>query len=279
MSQNPGNKPGESVTFDSSGNPIYNSSVSSSSHEQGGKTGKITSRANSPQKGRGSRRLGLIEETDSPNYLGNYDKNLDTNTSNSGAGGRFSKSRERGTHTDESTENSTGKGARRSRIRGGGQGEKDLKNVRKRQVNGPNLMDAENYVHGSELESGDEYGVDVRHEDYLDQDDYDGDSQVSYEGRGRSAYMSTKSTSTDEFSHIKCIEYSKGFQFNGMVPDNNEEETKNNGVYILPYNPNQYYGLRGDSYYHTRNAVFAAQPRIPDIKDSFTFQQPFHIKK
>lgn len=279
MSQNPGNKPGESVSYDSSGNPIYNASVSSSSHEQVGKTVKTSSRANSPQKGKGSRRLGLIEETDSPNYLGNYDKNLDINTSNTGAGGRFSKSRERGTHTDESTENSTSKGARRSRIKGGGQGEKDLKNGKKRQANGPNSMDAENYVHGSELESGDEYGVDVRHEDYLDQDDYDGDSQMSYEGRGRSAYMSTKSTSTDEFSHIKCIEYSKGFQFNGMIPDNNEEETKNNGVHVLPYNPNQYYGLRGDSYYHTKNSVFAAQPRIPDIKDSFTFQQPYHIKK
>ena len=84
-------------------------------------------------------------------------------------------------------------------------------------------------------------------------------------------------TGTEELSFIHSIEFSKAIQFNGIVPEA-EEGRANEGIYILPYNPNQYFGLRGDAYYHTKNAVFSAQPRIPDLKDSYVFKSPYHLK-
>ena len=93
--------------------------------------------------------------------------------------------------------------------------------------------------------------------------------------------ISTKSTrsqftGTEELSYMTVTECSKAVQFNCMMPDIEENPSNPAGVYILPYNPNQYYGLRGDAYYHTTHSVFQAQPRIPDLKSSVFFQNSFH---
>lgn len=225
---------------------------SSSSMENSIKNPKSGTRSNSPPKARALKKLGLIEENSSSMSLSNQ---------------------ETGHFGYKNRQNFKEKGTKiwlKNHILG------------QNSKNKPNTRNAENATNGLDYQSLDEFETEIKHEDYIGDNAYDGDSQSSYahEKRARSDYMSTKSTSTDEFAYINCIEFSKGFQFNGIFSDEKEQEESNkNGVYMLPFNPNQFYGLKGDVYYHTKNSVFSAQPRIPDLKDSFTFQSPFVIKK
>ncbi|CAG9315176.1 unnamed protein product [Blepharisma stoltei] len=74
-------------------------------------------------------------------------------------------------------------------------------------------------------------------------------------------------------------ELSIGVQYNWENPDADieSENTQDGGnfVYLLPYNPNNVYGLRGDTYFHTTNKSFYAQPVIPELKDSMVFQSSY----
>lgn len=49
------------------------------------------------------------------------------------------------------------------------------------------------------------------------------------------------------------------------------------GVYITPYNPNNLYGLKGDTFFHSSRGVFGAQPSIPELSSSYVFMPPFHV--
>lgn len=215
---------------------------------------KAGSRSNSPTKGRPLKRLGSIEEASSPTSISNQETGHISNQN------RQNKPIEKTNPLEPWTNSPKPKGKTKNK---------------------PTARNAEINTQSHEYESLDEYDTGIKHEDYLGDNSYDEDSQNSYSTQHKNTHSntSTKSTSTDEFSYIKTIEYSKGIQFNGIIPDIEEEEPSRDGIYLLPYNPNQYYGLKGDTYYHTKNAVFLAQPRIPDMKGSFTFQSPYILKK
>jgi len=63
------------------------------------------------------------------------------------------------------------------------------------------------------------------------------------------------------------MENSKSMQFNHMNPEYEWDEDKNAEIEgetkIYAFNPNHLFGLRGDSYYHTKNQVFQARTIIP----------------
>lgn len=40
------------------------------------------------------------------------------------------------------------------------------------------------------------------------------------------------------------------------------------GTYLLPFNPNSLFGLRGVNFYHRGGNVFNSQPRIPETLES-----------
>ncbi|OMJ87387.1 hypothetical protein SteCoe_10894 [Stentor coeruleus] len=254
-SQAPSYTTNEGNSYDFSG---YEDPLNSSSSIQNSiANAKSGTRSNSPPKGRVLKKLGLIEENSSSMSLSNQEA------------GHIGYKNPRQNFKDKGI-----KLGLKKQILG--------QNVHKNAKNKPNTRNAENATNGLDYESLDEFETNIKHEDYIGDNAYDGDSQSSYahEKRTYSGNMSTKSTSTDEFTYIKCIEYSKGFQFNGIVPDEKESEDSNkDGVYLLPYNPNQFYGLKGDVYYQTKNSVFSAYPRIPDLKDNFTFQSLYVMKK
>ena len=92
----------------------------------------------------------------------------------------------------------------------------------------------------------------------------------------RRTTVSSKCTSMDDLIWENSIKFSKAVQMNGLgVPD--DLEAPDDGVYLFPYNPNQFYALRGDKFYHSGQAVFSAQPRIPDLKNSVTFASPYQL--
>lgn len=76
-------------------------------------------------------------------------------------------------------------------------------------------------------------------------------------------------------------ENSVGVQFNWENPDGDSNshanESRGNMVYLLPYNPNNVYGLRGDSYYQNCSRTFQAQPTIPELKDSIIFRNSYML--
>ncbi|OMJ80858.1 hypothetical protein SteCoe_18809 [Stentor coeruleus] len=220
-----------------------NSSLSSTQNP------KLITRSNSPPKSRVQKKLGLIEESSNSMSLSNK-KTGNIRYKNYGQNFKDKKLRKK--------------------ILG-----QNIKNI-------INTRNAKNATNGLEYENLDEFETEIKHDDYVGDNAYDGDSINSYahEKKVYSENMSTKSTSTDEFSYIKCIEYSKGFQFNGIFSDEKiQEENDKDEIYMLSYNPNQFYGLKGDTYYHTKNAVFMAYPRIPDLKDNLGFQSCFVVKK
>lgn len=96
--------------------------------------------------------------------------------------------------------------------------------------------------------------------------------------KSKKVRMAEEGTGTLDLSYLKTLEFSKAVQYNHLLPDSEEPAEPNNRVYMLPYNPNQHFGLRGDSYYHSKNSVFQAQPRIPDLKESMFFRSPFNLK-
>ena len=159
--------------------------------------------------------------------------------------------------------------------------EKSRQNKTKNSSNFLNPLNEENsYNSRSEYESSEEYSS---------------TNQISYSKKVRKSKASNSELSddsyvedhtitmmnkiigTEDLSFINVEINSVSIQYNDRVPER-EENSATNGVYILPYNPNQFYGLRGDNYYHTTHSVFHAQPRIPDIKDSYFFQSPYHTK-
>lgn len=62
-------------------------------------------------------------------------------------------------------------------------------------------------------------------------------------------------------------------QFGPELPS----DSKQSGIYFMPFNPNNLYGLKGDKYYHTSKSVFSAQPLIPELSSSYVFSPPFHL--
>ncbi|CAG9322678.1 unnamed protein product [Blepharisma stoltei] len=91
-------------------------------------------------------------------------------------------------------------------------------------------------------------------------------------------------SSTLELSIKNARENSKGIQYNWETPDidyNDEKLYDSNGniVYLVPFNPNNIYGLNGDNYHHTLKQIFQAQPKIPDLKDSVMFRPSYVLDK
>lgn len=86
---------------------------------------------------------------------------------------------------------------------------------------------------------------------------------------------------TDELKMIQVTNFSKGVQVSDGVALEVSESKKSIGrnIYFLPYNPNNAYGLRGETYFHGKQQVFAAQPRIPDLASSVLFQQTYFLDK
>ncbi|OMJ89786.1 hypothetical protein SteCoe_7959 [Stentor coeruleus] len=224
----------------------------SSSIQTSVKTTKTGSRSNSPSKNRPLKRLSSIEEASSPTSIS---------------------SQETGPISIKNRQNKLGEKANSI--------ESETKSLKPKEKtkNRPSTRNVENNTH--EYESLDEYEIGIKHEDYLDRNSYYEDSQNSYSNEHKNTYsnMNTKSTSTNEFSYMNTIDNSKSVQFNGITLDIEEEQSNKDSIHMFPYNPNQYYGLKGDTFYHSRNAVFLAHPRIPDIKDSITFQSPYILKK
>ncbi|OMJ66193.1 hypothetical protein SteCoe_37056 [Stentor coeruleus] len=86
---------------------------------------------------------------------------------------------------------------------------------------------------------------------------------------------------TNDLKYFQLKNCSKGIQVNdGVCIERNESKTTlGRNIYFLPYNPNNAYGLRGDSYFYTKQSVFQAQPRIPDMTNSTFFQNQYHLEK
>ena len=83
--------------------------------------------------------------------------------------------------------------------------------------------------------------------------------------------MADRSVSTDKSTTI-----SRGIQYNWESPhETSEKETEESCVYFMPFNPNNVFGLRGDSYFHTKGKIFQAQSRIPELSNSYIFQPPY----
>lgn len=77
------------------------------------------------------------------------------------------------------------------------------------------------------------------------------------------------STSTDStLPNFESHDFSS--QFGPEVPITNKEK-----VYLMPFNPNSVYGLKGDRYFNANNSIFSAQPAIPDLSSSYIFIPPF----
>lgn len=112
--------------------------------------------------------------------------------------------------------------------------------------------------------------------------------RVNNKGRlyedGKQIYLNDQSVSTKEFIEKNAIENSKCTQFNWENPDADYDSPKiydSNGnlIYLMPFNPNNIYGLRGDSYHHTLKRVFQAQPVIPEMQESIYFKQNYKLEK
>lgn len=86
---------------------------------------------------------------------------------------------------------------------------------------------------------------------------------------------------TDELKMIQVTNFSKAVQVSDGVAMDASDSKKSLGrnIYFLPYNPNNAYGLRGETYFHTKQQVFSHQPRIPDLASSVLFQQPYFLDK
>ena len=86
---------------------------------------------------------------------------------------------------------------------------------------------------------------------------------------------------TDELKMIQVTNYSKSVQVNdGVALEHNESKNSiSRNIYFLPYNPNNAYGLRGETYFNSKNQVFGAQPRIPDLANSVFFQNSYFLDK
>lgn len=81
----------------------------------------------------------------------------------------------------------------------------------------------------------------------------------------------------DQSIHVKSpsSKQSIGMNYNFEAPDSEKPGESPNSVYLLPYNPNNAFGLNGDLYYRGSRRVFHTQPKIPDLKESFVFKQTF----
>ena len=69
-----------------------------------------------------------------------------------------------------------------------------------------------------------------------------------------------------------------GVYFNAENPKAEQIEASDNptpSIYLLPFNPNSIYGLKGDSYFH--GSVFQAQPKIPETGESLIFKSPYKL--
>lgn len=86
---------------------------------------------------------------------------------------------------------------------------------------------------------------------------------------------------TDDLKMIQVTNYSKSVQVNdGVALEHNESKNSiSRNIYFLPYNPNNAYGLRGETYFNSKNQVFGAQPRIPDLANSVFFQNSYFLDK
>ncbi|CAG9313706.1 unnamed protein product [Blepharisma stoltei] len=101
---------------------------------------------------------------------------------------------------------------------------------------------------------------------------------------GNPRQMREESCSTLELSIKNSRESSKGIQYNWENPDADYDSDKlydSNGnlIYLVPFNPNNVYGLKGDNYHHTLAKVFQAQPAIPELKDSIIFKPSYNLEK
>ena len=74
---------------------------------------------------------------------------------------------------------------------------------------------------------------------------------------------------------------SVGVYFNCNERDSEEidSETTSPPTYLMPFNPNNIYGLKGDSYFHGMSRTFHAQPIIPEQQDTLIFQSPYKLEQ
>ena len=64
--------------------------------------------------------------------------------------------------------------------------------------------------------------------------------------------------------------------FGSQVGSDPIQRSKDPLIYMMPYNPNNIYGLKADRYF-TSTGVFSAQPQIPDLTNSYVFTSPYHL--
>jgi predicted nucleic acid-binding Zn-ribbon protein len=247
------------------------SSVSSSSSKS-----KKSERAQSPGKRSLNVKLNQIDEVPSPGRSPrrNDEKYPEINISAPGKSSRSrDKSRGTGTYAQDSDDELQSKQGRRRLRPGQDSGSEE---------------DDQNYSDFSDDRSSQEMSGGTRvyvkrpqkNSRHSQISDVSRASRGSKGSRGSEFYdrrtqVTTRATSMDDLIWENSIKFSKAVQMNGMGVPDDDERKNNDGVYIFPYNPNQFYALRGDKFYHTGNSVFAAQPRIPDLKNSVNFNSPY----
>ena len=88
---------------------------------------------------------------------------------------------------------------------------------------------------------------------------------------GRAVQLVDRATNT---ASIIKAQVSIALQFNWECPDQEEKKVEDNdsGIYMLHFNPNNVYGLKGDVFYNSRGRVFSAQPRNSELSVHLFFQ-------
>lgn len=275
----PGNTSGSSMQEGRSTSPnsVKLGSTSGSTSVSGSKgksSNKSNERAQSPNKRNLNIKLNQIDEVPSP--TGKVSRRTDEKFPEINISGPGKKSREKsrgtGTEYDENEEHRNRSRRKKKRY----EGDDSASDVDYDDQD-------ENSFDGSsqEYNSGGSIYVsrpkNSRHSQYSEVSK----SRGSKRSKGTEFYMArtaanSKATSVEDLVWENAAKYSKAIQMNGIgVPDDIQEG--NDGVYMFPYNPNQFFALRGDKYFHTTNSVFAAQPRIPDLKSSITFNSPYQL--
>lgn len=79
---------------------------------------------------------------------------------------------------------------------------------------------------------------------------------------------------TNDLKNENLLSNSVGVQYNWESPDiPAASETSN--LYIFAYNPNNVFGLRGDTFYNKSSYTFNPHPRIPELQKSLVFQSNY----
>ena len=109
--------------------------------------------------------------------------------------------------------------------------------------------------------------------------DFDSTEAKKVSKDGKEYFVVDKGVYTHDLKMIQVEGFSKGVQVSEETENIDSKSSYGRKVYFLPYNPNNTYGLKGDNYYHTKQNVFQAQPRIPDLASSVLFENSYFLEK